>query len=282
MESNHDRRQFLQIAAAGAAAVTAGLPSLSPATAANGTTKKPKFRLGLASYTLRQFALEPTLEMTRRLDLKYICFKDFHLPLDSSAEHIVETVAKVKAAGLELYAGGVVYMRNEADVNRAFEYARAAGMKIIVGVPNYDLLPLVDAKVKAYDISLAIHNHGPTDNVYPIPATAYEKVKDLDRRIGLCNDVGHTQRAGIDPADSARKYVDRLLDVHIKDVSAATAAGSTVEMGRGVVDIPKLLRTLIDIDYAGIVAFEYEKDADDPMAGLAESVGYVRGVLATL
>jgi len=39
---------------------------------------------------------------------------------------------------------------------------------------------------------------------------------------------------------------------------------------------------LVRIKYDGIVSFEYEKDAGDPMAGLAESVGYVRGVIAAL
>jgi inosose dehydratase len=118
--------------------------------------------------------------------------------------------------------------------------------------------------------------------MYPVPATAYERIKDLDKRIGLCNDIGHTIRAGVDPSESLAKYADRLLDMHIKDVSAANAKGNPVEIGRGVIDIPQVLRTLIKINYAGIVSFEYEKDADDPLPGLAESVGYVKGVLRTL
>jgi len=164
----------------------------------------------------------------------------------------------------------------------AFEYAKAAGMKIIVGVPVPETLPLVDKLVKQYDIKVAIHNHGPTDKVYPIPATAYEKIKDLDKRIGLCDDIGHTMRAGVDPCESAEKFADRLMDVHMKDVSAADAKGGAVEVGRGVIDIPKYIRTLAKIKFSGILSLEYEKDADDPMPGLAESVGYVRGVMAAL
>jgi sugar phosphate isomerase/epimerase len=243
---------------------------------------KTKFELGLASYTLREFKLEDTLAMTKRVGLKYICFKDVHLAMDSTQEQIQATVQKVKDAGLILYGGGVIYMRNEKQVNDAFDYAKAAGMEVIVGVPQPELLPLVNEKVRQYDIKVAIHNHGPTDKMYPTPASAYEKIKDLDERIGLCNDIGHTMRAGIDPAVSARKYADRLLDVHIKDVSEATANGHAVEVGRGVIDIPKFLKTLINIDYDGIVSFEYEKDAKDPLAGLAESVGYVKGALAAI
>ena len=243
---------------------------------------KIQFELGLASYTLRKFKLDETLEMTKRVGLKYICFKSFHLALDSTAEQIKEVVAKVEKAGLILYGGGVISMKKEPEVHRAFEYAKAAGMKVIVGVPAPELLPLVDKKVKEYDIKVAIHNHGPGDKTYPTPESAYEKIKNLDKRIGLCIDIGHTKRYGVDPSISAEKYADRLLDVHIKDVTAATAKGHGVEIGRGVIDIPRFLKTLIKINYAGIVSFEYEKDADDPLAGLAESVGYVKGVLSAI
>jgi sugar phosphate isomerase/epimerase len=281
--TEQSRRRFLQVVGVGAISLAgAGRCPAQVGSAGKGQKSKTKFELGLASYTLREFKLEDTLAMTKRVGLKYICFKDVHLAMDSTQEQIQAVVQKVKDAGLILYGGGVIYMKSEADVKRAFEYAKAAGMRVIIGVPPPELLPSVDKMVKQYDIKVAIHNHGPTDKVYPIPATAYEKIKDLDKRIGLCDDIGHTIRAGVDPAVSARKYADRLLDVHIKDVSEATAKGHAVEVGRGVIDIPEFFKTLINIEYDGIVSFEYEKDAKDPLAGLAESVGYVKGVLAAI
>lgn len=284
MKQNRSRREFLVATAAVSCGLAASNRRANAAAIQSPPSKagKPKFELGLASYTLRKFSLDQTLAMTKRVGLKHIAFKDFHLALDSSPEQIREVRAKVKDAGLDLYGGGVIYMRNEQQVNQAFDYARAAGMTVIIGVPNPELLPLVDRKVKEYDIKVAIHNHGPSDKVYPVPESAYEKIKDLDKRIGLCNDIGHTIRAGVDPSRSIEQYADRLYDIHIKDVSAANARGGAIEVGRGVIDIPQVLRTLIKIDYAGIVSFEYEKDENDPLPGLAESVGYVRGVLAVV
>jgi inosose dehydratase len=241
-----------------------------------------KFTLGMASYTFRHFNLDDTIAMTKRLGLTKIAFKDFHLPLDSPVEKIKAVAARVKNAGLDLYGCGVVYMKNEDEVNRAFDYARAAGMRTIVGVPEHNLLELVNKKVQEYDINVAIHNHGPGDVRYPSPESAYERIKNLDKGIGLCIDIGHTKRLGLDPSESAEKYADRLLDVHIKDVSAATKEGNTIEIGRGVIDIPKFLRTLIKINYTGMTSFEFEKDETDPLPGVAESVGYVRGVLAVI
>jgi inosose dehydratase len=298
MKPSHNRREFLQIATAGAAALVAG-----PALGAEESNKKGKarkqrtrkaaepalvggrklpFELGLASYTCRKFSLAQTLEMTNRVGLKHIALKDVHLAMNSSPEQIREVAAQVKAAGLDLYGGGVIYMRNEAQVNQAFDYAKAAGMRVIIGVPEPDLLPLVDKKVKEYDIKVAIHNHGPTDKTYPVPATVYEKIKDLDKRIGLCNDIGHTARSGLDVAATIIQFGDRLLDVHMKDETSATASGGCTEAGRGVIDIPAVIRALVEINYTGMASFEYEKSADDPLPGLAESVGYVRGVMATI
>ncbi len=283
-EKEQTRRQFLQVAGIGAAASLAGASRCSAQVRGSASRRQGKtpFELGLASYTLRKFNLDDTLAMTKRVGLKYICFKSMHLELDSTPAQIRDVVTKVKEAGLILYGGGVISMKTEDQVHNAFDYAKAAGMKVIIGVPAPELLPLVNRKVKQYDIEVAIHNHGPGDKIYPTPASAFERIKDLDKRIGLCNDIGHTLRIGSDPIASAKKYADRLLDVHIKDVSAAAAEGRGVEIGRGVIDIPKFLKTLLKIKYSGIVSFEYEKDAEDPLAGLAESVGYVRGVLAAI
>ena len=244
--------------------------------------KLSRLNLGMASYTFREFPLEGTLAMTKRLGLARIAFKSFHLPLASSDEEIKAVVEKTRAAGLDLYGCGVIYMQTEEEVERAFHYAKTAGMRIIIGAPNPNLLIMVNKMVSKYDLKLAMHNHGPGDKLYPTPESTYLKVKDLDPRIGLCIDIGHTQRAGIDPSESALKFAARLLDVHIKDVTAATKEGSTIEIGRGVIDIPKFLRTLIELNYKGSVSFEFEKDGKDPLPGVAESVGYVRGVLASI
>ena len=281
------RRQFLQVERLGTAAslVAGGGWAKDPALSGEQSAKPPAkrtFELGLASYTFRNFPLDKCLAMTNRVGLKHICLKDIHLPRHSTPAKIGQVVARVKAAGIDLYGGGVIEMGNAAEVERAFEYAKVAGMRTIVGVPLPVVLPLVDEKVKKYDIRVAIHNHGPGDRVYPTPAVAYEKIKDLDRRIGLCIDIGHAARAGLDPSQPAEQFADRLFDVHMKDETAATPNGVCIEAGRGVIDLPKFFRTLDRIGYAGFVSFEFEKDPADPLPGLAESVGYVRGILAAI
>ncbi|HPA16111.1 MAG TPA: sugar phosphate isomerase/epimerase family protein [Verrucomicrobiae bacterium] len=272
------RRGFFGMAMGGA--VGAVLPR--GAFGAGGGVGACPLKLGLASYTTRKFDLDKTVEWTKRLGLPYLCLKSFHLPLEASAEETARSAAKVREAGLDLYAGGVITMKKPEEVDQAFAYAKAAGLRLIVGAPTPEMLGKVEEAVKAHGIRVAIHNHGPEDKQFPTPQSAYEKIKGMDRRLGLCMDIGHTVRAGEDPAKTAEACADRLFDVHIKDVTAAAKEGKTLEMGRGIIDIPALFRALLKMKFDGVCSFEYEKDEMDPWPGLSESVGYARGVLAAL
>jgi sugar phosphate isomerase/epimerase len=134
--------------------------------------------------------------------------------------------------------------------------------------------------VKEFDIKLAIHNHGPEDKRFPSPHDVWKAVEKYDRRIGFCIDVGHTARAKVDPAEAIRRYKDRLYDLHFKDIASTAPDGTTVEAGRGVLDLKSILQAVLDVGYPHLFSFEYEKDENDPVPGLAETIGYTRGLLA--
>ncbi len=237
-------------------------------------------KIGLASYTLRKYSVDELIEIVQRLDIKDVCLKSFHLPYEATDEQLRYTSEKLKARGINLYAGGVIYMKTEDEVNKYFKYAQAASLKMIVGAPEHQLLPLIEKKVKETNIRLAIHNHGPEDKIFPSPQSIYEKIKTLDSRIGLCIDTGHTFRLNQDPALEIKKYKDRLFDLHIKDIDKQVADGKNVEIGRGKMNIPSIMKALKDIQYEGILGIEYEKDAEHAAYGLSESVGYVRGIIS--
>ncbi len=277
---NFSRRNFLRLSGAGLIATQAPTVLAKEYGDIKGTSPSGvPFELGIASYTFRQFNLEETISMTKRLAIKKLCLKSMHLPLKSTRKEISSMAAKVTEAGIDLYGAGVIYMRSLDEVDHAFKYASNAGIKVIVGVPEHELLEHCSKKVSETGINLAIHNHGPGDDQYPSPESVYERVKNLDPGIGLCVDIGHTTRIGLDPAKETARFIDRVLDIHIKDEDKAEESGKTCEIGHGVIDIPGFLKMLIDENYSKAVSFEFEKDAKDPLPGLAESVGYVRGVL---
>ena len=276
------RRHFLQTAVAAPALAGLGVAAFSRAVGQGTESGKIKFQLGLASYTCRNFDQVKAIEMSRRAGLKMICFKDMHLKMESTDEQCAAAAEACKKAGLTLYGCGVVNMPNEAAINNAFRYAQAAGMNTIISTPKPELLPMVEEKVKETGIYIAIHNHGPGDNVYPTPESIMQKISSFDKRIGLCIDVGHTARIGADVVKSLRDYRDRIHDIHFKDETKAASDGQTCICGRGVLDLPAYISTLMEIGYDRVVSFEYEADANDPLPGLMESVGYTRGMMRML
>lgn len=238
------------------------------------------FKIGMAGYTFVRFDLDKTLETMQKADVHYLCIKDFHLPLNSDAQQIAAFHAKLKEKGVIGYAVGPIYMKTEKEVDNAFEYAKRVGVRLIVGVPTYELLPYVDKKVKEYDFHYAIHLHGPDIELFPDADDVWESVKNLDPRIGMCLDIGHDTRNGKDPVADLKKYHSRVFDVHIKDVTGDTKAGYSVEIGRGIIDIPAFVKMLREVNYTGVCSLEHEKNMDNPFMGIAESIGYLRGVIA--
>ncbi len=238
------------------------------------------FKVGMAGYTFVRFDLDKTLETMEKSDVHYLCIKDFHLPLDSDEKQIADFHAKLKSKGVTGYAVGPIYMKTEEEVDRAFNYAKRVGVKLIVGVPTYELLPYVDKKVKEFDFNYAIHLHGPDIELFPDAEDVWESVKNLDPRIGMCLDIGHDTRNGKDPVADLKKYHTRVFDVHIKDVTGDSKAGYSVEIGRGIIDIPAFVKMLREVNYTGVCSLEHEKNMDNPFMGIAESIGYFRGVIA--
>ncbi|MDR3638709.1 MAG: sugar phosphate isomerase/epimerase [Isosphaeraceae bacterium] len=280
------RRGFLQFGAAAAAFSTGGglvAPAGAEEPGAGGTDTWRGLKVGIATYTFSKLSLDVTIQDVRRVGVKYVSIKESHLPLKSTAEERKAVVQKFRDAGITPLSCGVVSMSDsETEIRNAFEYARDAAIPTIVCKPTRQSLSLLDKLVQEFDIRLAIHNHGPEDKVWPSPLDVWDAIQPFDKRIGLCIDVGHTARCGVDPAESIRKCGSRLYDLHLKDISKKEGKSLPVEVGRGVLDVRKVLETLIAIKYPYHVGLEYEKDMTDPLPGVAESIGYVHGVLATL
>lgn len=270
----NNRRQFLKKAGTGFLALSTSssfLPGINPGMGTEILPKKEDlFKIGIAGYTFRKLNLDRSLEMMSRVNVQYLCIKNFHLPFESTAEQISEFHEKLKAKGITGYAVGPIAMNSEADADQAFDYAKRAGVRLITG--DSKVLPYVEKKIKEYDFRFAIHSYSNLDVVY-------ERIKDLDPRIGFCHDVGYTRLSGLDPAEYTLKYSNRIYDMHIKDVTMASKEGKDCELGRGVIDFASLIKALRTTKYNGVCSLEFEKDADDPLPGVAESIGYFKGVI---
>jgi sugar phosphate isomerase/epimerase len=276
------RRTFLASSAiaAAAAATSSALPVFAQPKAETG--KPSPVKLGLASYTFRNFTRAQLIAYMKQLNTYALNAKDAkdHLPMDPAAE--AAAVADYTANNIKLHAIGAVYFEkdDDSDIQSKFEYAKRAGVSVIVaGDPAPPTLPRIEKFVKQYDIRIAIHNHGPEDKLYPSPLDALKAVKDMDPRLGCCIDVGHCVRAGTDVVEAIHACGPRLYNMHMKDLTSFTDKESQVAVGDGLMPVREIFEALIKINYPGFVDLEYEVHADDPMPGVIASFAYMRGVL---
>ena len=280
MNLKHTRRAFLGTAAAAVAVPAFGSQATRPGAEAAGTRT---LKIGIASYSMRKFTLDQALAMATTIGVKYMTFKDVHLPRTDPPDTITANRRKIEAAGITIMGGGTITLKNEPEqIRKDFAYAKLAGFPLIYVAPEPAALDFIEQQAKEHDIRVAIHNHGPEDKVYPAPVDAYNAVKNRDKRMGLCVDIGHTSRTGTDFVQAIIDFKDRVYDLHVKDLSNPKDKESQVAVGRGVFDFPRLFRTLLQIGYSGQVGLEYEIHEDDPLPGMIESIAYMRGVLAAL
>ena len=288
-EKDRTRREFLKVGAVAVAgmAVTGveknrseDRPLYEESTPAD---VGPAIRLGIASYTFRNFTRAETIGFLKQARVSDVNLKDTkdHLPMNAVEE--IKALGDYLSAEIKLHAAGTIYFPKDEDedIRAKFEYAKRAGIGVIVaGDPAPTTLPRIEKFVKEYDIKFALHNHGPEDKMWPSPLDALKAMKGMDRRMGCCIDVGHTVRAGVDVVQAIREVGPRVFNVHIKDLASFTDKESQVEVGRGKMPVKKIFEALLGIRYDGFVDLEYEINEKDPLPGVMESLAYMRGVLA--
>ena len=251
------------------------------------------FRLGVAGYTFHKRTLDDALAIMQKADVHYLCVKDFHLPFTATDDEIAAFKAKCASYGVTPYAIGPIYDSRIEDVRSRFEFAKRLGVKTIVGVPSEQipgtdgkkcrgsrsLLLEIDKLVKEFDIKYAIHNHGPQiGELFPDVEYGWNLIKDLDRRIGFCIDVGWEYGCGKDPAETIRKYGDRIYDAHIKNFKKDAPNGKSVPLPRGKIDLAKVFKAFADVGYDGVCSLEYETDFKNNLEAILECIGYEKGI----
>lgn len=266
------------------------------------------FKLGVARYTMHQHAFDRTLEILQDIDCHYMGLIDKSISREATDAQIAEYKAKCAKFGVEVVSLGPLYYSTEEELSSACKFAKRYGMKYISVVPfewnpklagvtdnrerakicpprewrleSDKMMDLLEKYCREYDLRAAVHNHGP-DNayLYPTAESALKRIGNRDIRLGVCLDVGHERRAGLDPVEFIKKHGDRLVEVHMKNIEIDSVKNIAKEGPRGELDIPGIMQALADIGYDGYCLVEFEKDFKENEVPLAESFGYYRGVM---
>ena len=281
MKIHTTRRNFL-----GAAAGIAGLSAAGAGPASAKIELEPwGIKLGIATYTFRSFDRAKTIEMLKLVQAPWTSIKDgVHFAYNSTPQELKQVRAEFDAAGLKVTSAGNISLAKDDpdDIRQRFEIVRNLGLSMMVCIPTRSNIRTVEKFVKEYDIRIAIHNHGPEQKDFPSPQSVLEVVRDMDPRVGLCIDVGHTARTGVDVVESIALAGRRLFDMHVKDLRDFTSRESQCDVGEGIMPFPAIFKQLKKMNYQGCVDLEYEINPKDPLPGVLRSMFYMRGVLAGL
>jgi inosose dehydratase len=272
MSSSVSRRNFMIASAAAAGATWFDLPKLFADTRDASFKKYGGFPMGIQSYSLRGFGVDGALEKTHELELHHIEFFRAHFPPTLNADKLNEMKAKLKKLDISISAHGVQgFNKNHAANEQFFKFAKAAGIRNISANPTPDSFDSLDKLVKAYDIRIAIHNHGPGAS-YDKPADVLKAVKTRDKRIGFCADLGHYIRSGVDPVKVLHEAGDRLFGVHLKDFADQKKRTKGVILGKGHLDVKGVFKALKAVKFPadGALSLEYEENPKNPIEDIKQ------------
>jgi sugar phosphate isomerase/epimerase len=282
------RRRFIQ-ASAGAGLGLAGI-----ATMLRGEEKKEDafggFILGVQSYCFRKFGTEQALKRTQELGLHYIEFFQDHAPLKASEDQIKALLKLCREYEITPICYGVQSFSKDHDKNKKiFDYGKALGIKTFSADPAPDSFDSLDKLCDEYKIAIAIHPHGPIGggklHRWYSAEVIMAAVKDHNPLIGSCLDTGHLIRSAqlgkkLDPAEQVRIMGDRNFGMHLKDHD--NQKDTDVVYGKGVLDVPAVLKALKDVKFKGHISIEYEAHEDNPSPDMKACVEVFKDAVKTL
>jgi len=251
---------------------------------------RPSWRPGLQLYTVRD-ALAADPEGTLR-SVAAIGYREVELAgLPGVTAQAMHT--SLKRHGLDAPSMHAGYDRLQRGLDAVVEEARTLGA-------NYLVCPSVDAEerktaedwkrvcqtlnrigqvVRSRGLVLAYHNHDFEFVRFADGSTPFHLLMtETDPRdVKLELDVYWVAKAGLDPIEYLKDGRDRLLLVHLKDLASD---GSTVEVGAGVLDFERIIRTAL---LAGARHLFVEQDSSaDPLASIRTSLRFLEQLPADI
>ena len=272
-----NRRDALALGLGAVGALALGRPAL----AADSPEPGPygPFKMGIQSYSLRNFGFDDALAHTKAFGLRYWESYSAHVNPSSDADKIAEAKRRAQSAGVKIVGFGVIPFTKDHDANRKlFEFGKALGIEYLSCDPKPDAFDSLDKLVEEYGIPVGIHNHGPGHQYATIDSIA-RAIKDHHPKIGACIDTGHFLRSNEDPVRAVEVFDNRIYGVHLKDVKDAK---TFTVLGEGDLKTADLLKALAKRKYSYCLALEYEENPKSPDADIKACLEATRKAAATL
>jgi sugar phosphate isomerase/epimerase len=283
---------FLSTLATGALllAATSLVPAATQAAPIEAQYKTGPIGVSVQAYSFNRYTTFEAIDKVSQVGAKLIeLYPGQKLAADGedkvdqnmSAEATEKLKKKLAEKNIRAIAFGVTGIPNdEAGARKLFTWAKGLGIAVI-NTEDVGSLDTAEKMAKEFDICVGLHDHPKRDNDpnYKMwdPNYILSVVKNRDKRIGSCADIGHWVRSGIKPIDAVKILSGRIVSSHFKDLNEFSGNGHDVPWGTGISDVKLVLDEYKRQGFEGPISVEYEYNWDSSVPEIAQCIGYVRG-----
>jgi L-ribulose-5-phosphate 3-epimerase len=223
------------------------------------------WKLGVALWTFHTVDFPHSLDKVDSIGLKYIEPNTFH---KSGAELKDSAILQLSPAGIDKLKSMIaqkgltcesIYIVGDSTIGswkKQFDIAKQMGVRFVTTEPPLTMWDSIDSLAGTYGIKVAIHEHWRGFSHYWNPDTTLMALKGHPN-FGVCADLGHWPKSGINPLDAVKKLHGHILAIHLKDIAGYNNPSLVdVPVGTGVVDFPAIFRELKSQGFNGPIYIE--------------------------
>ena len=246
-----------------------------------------EWNIRVALYSFNRFSFADALDKADSAGVNYVEGFSFHnmgkeFNDKTMAAMTDEDISKLKgmlsAKKLEMQSMYVSGAKNEADWKYYFELAKAMNMQHLVAEPEKESWDMLDSLAGVYKIKIAIHEHAKGKSLYWHPDSVIAAMKDHPN-FGVCADLGHWERSGLNPVECLKKLEGNILGVHLKDIHQSNNPDANdVVIGKGVINFPAIIVEFKRQQFKGVIHVECEHKMENNLAEVIAGKKYFEGL----
>jgi len=241
------------------------------------------WKFGVALWTFHTVSFPASLDEVDSSGLKYIEPNTFHKAGAELKDSVISQLSPdgiVKIKSLIAKKGLIcetLYIVGDSTLNswkKQFDIAKQLGVRYVTTEPPLNMWDSIDSLAGAYGIKVAIHEHWQGFSHYWNPDTTLMALKGHPN-FGVCADLGHWPKSGIDPLNAVKKLSGHILVIHLKDIAAYNDPKlRDVPVGTGVVKFPEIFAELKKQNFKGYIYIE--RDAEDQPSNLPSVIRTIK------
>ena len=251
--------------------------------AASSVDPAKDWKFGIALWTFHTVDFPQSLDKVDSAGLKYIEPNTFH---KAGAELKDSIIGQLSPAGIDKLKSMIaqkgltcesLYIVGDSTLKswvKQFDIAKQLGVKFVTTEPPLNMWDQIDSLAGAYGMKVAIHEHWRGFSHYWNPDTTLMALKG-HANFGVCADLGHWPKSGIDPLDAVKKLNGHIIAIHLKDIAAYNDPKlRDVPVGTGVVKFPEIFAELKKQNFEGHIYIE--RDAEDQPSNLPSVIQEIK------